>query len=580
MSPVSRQAARRRRILTRLVPVVVIGLVSFVVGALVAGTSASEESVRRFVDAWARSDFEAMHDELTERATSRFPRKRFEGMYAEAARIATVDDVEPGEPESGGSAPGREIISVPVDVRTNAFGEFRGTLQVPTEDDEIAWEPHLVFPGLTAGERLDRRTEAPKRAPILARDGTPLAQGAAATRSSPLGGAASNVTGELGVAKGAQAAELERIGFPAGALVGTSGLEQAFQGRLAGQPGGELLAVGRQKSAKGRVLASSEPTKGEPVRTTIDPDLQEAAVLALGDLFGGVAVLDARRGAVRALAGIAFSSPQPPGSVFKVVTTVAALDADLVEPNDEFPVETSAVVGGFEVANAGDAACGGSFAQSFARSCNSVFAPLGVEVGSRRLVETAERFGFNAPPAMFNTEATESVKPPASTIPNAIETDTEVGVSAIGQGEVLATPLQFASVSQTIAAGGTRSPTPLVTDPELAPEAKPVKVTSGRIAATVRDLMVGVVSAGTGTAAEIPGIEVAGKTGTAELGPAPVATEEDGGGEQPPEDAWFTAFAPADNPKLAIAVMIVEADGGGGAVAAPIAREVLADGLR
>jgi penicillin-binding protein A len=96
----------------------------------------------------------------------------------------------------------------------------------------------------------------------------------------------------------------------------------------------------------------------------------------------------------------------------------------------------------------------------------------------------------------------------------------------------------------------------------------------------VRDLMIGVVESGTGTASAIQGIEVAGKTGTAELGPAPLAPGEEGG-EEPEQDvdAWFTAFAPANNPQIAVAVMVVNAEGDGGTVAAPIAREVLTAGL-
>jgi peptidoglycan glycosyltransferase len=250
----------------------------------------------------------------------------------------------------------------------------------------------------------------------------------------------------------------------------------------------------------------------------------------------------------------------------------------VVKLEDSFPVESSTIVGGREITNAGDAACGGTFEQSFANSCNTVFAPLGPEVGGERLVKTAERFGFNSPPALFDSQATAIIDPPESTIPTSIQADVDLGASAIGQGEVLATPLELASISQTIAAGGVRSPTPMVTEPDLRPEAEPVKVTSGEIAGTVRDLMVGVVEGGTGTAAALPGIEVAGKTGTAELGPAPGASAEGGEPEQL-EDAWFTSFAPANNPKLAVAVMLVEVKGGGGAVAAPIAREVLSAGL-
>jgi len=573
LNVITRKAERRRRIITRALPVVLIGVVAFVIGVLAGATSAAEETVRRFVDAWARDDFDSMHAELSDDAARRYPLNRFTSLYEQAEDTATLAEVNPGDPETSG-----DTVIVPVDVRTHAFGDARGSLAVPIADDEIAWEPHLVYPGLDPGERLARRVEVPRRASILARGGVPLAEGPAATRSSPLGAAATNVTGELGMLKADERDELERIGFPPGALAGTSGLESAFNSRLAGRPGGELYAVGNRPGVGRRVLATGRPRDGRPLRTTIDPDLQEVAVTALGDQFGGVAVLDAKSGAVRGLAGIAFSSPQPPGSTFKVVTTTAALEAGVVRLKDTFPVETSTVVGGREIANAHDEACGGTFSESFAHSCNTVFAPLGPEIGNQQLVETAERFGFNSPPALYNAEATAIVDPPPSTIPANIGTDLDLAVSAIGQGEVLATPLELATISQTIANGGVRNPTPIVTEPELRPDVEPVKVTSAEIAATVRDLMVGVVSGGTGTAAALPGIEVAGKTGTAELGPAPVAPEE-GGEPQQQQDAWFTAFAPADNPQLAVAVLIASTTEDGGTVAAPVAREVLAAGV-
>jgi penicillin-binding protein A len=148
---------------------------------------------------------------------------------------------------------------------------------------------------------------------------------------------------------------------------------------------------------------------------------------------------------------------------------------------------------------------------------------------------------------------------------------------------VLATPLELATVSQTIAAGGLRMPTPITKVAELRPDAEPVRVTSKQTAATVRDLMIGVVENGTGVAAGLPNVQVAGKTGTAELGPKALQP-----GQEPPEegeepeqelDAWFTAFAPAQEPRLAIGVMIVNAAGDGGEVAAPIAAQVLSAGL-
>jgi cell division protein FtsI/penicillin-binding protein 2 len=579
LSPRSRQAERRRRILTRAVPVMLIGVVAFVIGAMSGGTSASEEAARQFVEAWGRQDFSAMHGGLTDDARARYPLERFTTLYKEAQTTATVDTVDPADPEGTESVSGQEAVPVPVTIRTHAFGDVESTLALPVAEGAIAWEPHLTFPGLAPEESLERRVEVPRRAPILAANGTPLAEGPAAARSSPLGAAATNVAGEVGVPKGPQEAELDRLGFPDGTLAGTSGLEQAFNARLAGRPGGDLLAAGDRGSGAERVLASGSPVRGEPVRTTIDPELQEATVTALGNTAGGVAVLDAKDGSVLGLAGIAFSAPQPPGSTFKVITTVAALEANVVSLKDSFPVETSTIVEGREIANAHDEPCGGTFAQSFARSCNSVFAPLGPEIGNDKLVQTTERFGFNSPPTLYNSEATAVIDPPESSIPQSVGNDLDLAVSAIGQGEVLTTPLGLASVSQTIANGGVRSPTPVVKEPALAPDAEPVKVTSGEIASTVRELMIGVVSGGTGTAAALPGIEVAGKTGTAELGPAPVSPDPGQEEEQQEQDAWFTAFAPANKPRLAVAVMVVNTNEDGGTVAAPIAREVLAAGL-
>ena len=103
---------------------------------------------------------------------------------------------------------------------------------------------------------------------------------------------------------------------------------------------------------------------------------------------------------MRALAGIAFSAPQPPGSTFKIITAVAGLEQGKVKTSDKFPVETRAVIDGVDLENANGESCGGSFVNSFAHSCNSVFAPLGVKVGAKGLVATAERFGFNPEPSL------------------------------------------------------------------------------------------------------------------------------------------------------------------------------------
>lgn len=572
---ISPEAARRRRLLFRLAPVVAVG--AFGVG-VIAGAGSEAPAATRFLEAWEDGDYEAMHAELTPESRDEHPLKEFQRAYEEAATTATIRSVDVGEEKIGG-----DLVSAPVKFETYAFGSLSGTLEVPLEDGQVDWGPELVYPGLEEGERLTRRTRAPQRAAILAADRSPLARGPAAARSVQSGALA--VVGEVGTPERRQAKELAARGFPPGTLAGTSGLELAFDERLAGRPGGQLLATkaGDENAlAGGREIASSEPVRGEPVRTTIDPEIQSAAVTALGGLYGGVAVLDARDGSVLALAGLGYSAPQPPGSTFKVITATAALDAGVVKPSDEFPVEISNHDIGREIANSHDSPCGGTFVTSFAKSCNTVFAPLGVDVGGEKLVETAELFGFNEPPAMLNEAATAALKPPASTLPTDLDSSVAIGETAIGQGQVLATPLQMATVAQTIANGGKRMPTPITKDPELAPDSEPVEVTSPETAQTIRQMMIEVVNNGTGTAAAVDGVQVAGKTGTAELGPAALSAGETlGEGEEPPQetDAWFTAFAPANKPKLAVAVMIVESEGDGGEVAAPIAQQILASAL-
>ena len=159
--------------------------------------------------------------------------------------------------------------------------------------------------------------------------------------------------------------KLAALGFPPETPVGISGLERAFNRRLAGKPGGKLLAVkaGAGKGAAGRVLAESKPEAGAAVKTTIDPTLQEAAVAALAGRAGGIAVLDAKNGDVRALAGQAYSAPQPPGSGFKIITAVAALEKKVVSLSDEFEYTSGINVGGRFIENSNGEVCGGTFAR-------------------------------------------------------------------------------------------------------------------------------------------------------------------------------------------------------------------------
>jgi len=577
VSQLPAEVERRRRIVTRALPLIVIAVVAFAIGAATgASDSPEKEAAERFAKAWERKDFAAMYGGLNEASRRGVNEVEFAAAYREAAEVATLRTLEAGSAGDARDEDGAAVVPVGIVAGTVAFGDVETDLELPYEEGGIAWDPSLVFPGLAAGERLENRVDLAPRAPILARDGTPLAEGPAEEREHPLGSAAIDVTGEIGEADEEDLARLARQGFPAGTPVGVSGLEQAFNARLAGRPGGSLLAVS-EDGGSARILSQAEPQPGAAVKTTIDPDLQEAAVSALAGRAGGVAVLDARKGDVRALAGQAFSAPQPPGSTFKTITTTAALQKGVVSLDDEFEITDGANVGGRFISNANGEFCGGTFREAFAESCNADFAPLGPKIGNDDMVETAERFGFNSPPTLYAPRVVAEVEPAESTIPTEIGEEVDLGVTAIGQGEVLATPLQMASVSQTIGNDGVREPTSIVANRKLRPEAESEQVMSKEIADQLTELMIGVVTGGTGYAAAIPEAQVAGKTGTAELGPKPGTEEED----EPEQikDAWFTAFAPAEKPRLAVGVLLIEAEAAGGEVAAPIAGAVLSAGL-
>jgi cell division protein FtsI/penicillin-binding protein 2 len=575
----------------------VVALIAFVFGVLKAAGSAEQDMAERFVDAWAQQDFAAMHDELSDSAKEKFTVAELGSNYLEAQEASTATAIDPGDANGPKSVNGTDVVEVDVGIRTRIFGRVDGTLQLPLEDGKIAWDPHLTFPNLQTGERVGRRLTLPRRASILAKNGTPLAQGPVASRSSPLGSDAVDVAGETGTADSKLQAKLQEQGYPVDQETGVSGLELAFNSRLAGQPGGELLAVKEgtplpdvPAGTPGRVLATAQERPGQDVRSTIEPGLQETTVNALAGRSGGIVVLNARTGEVLAMAGSAYSAPQPPGSTFKVITTTAGLEEGKVKLNEYFEpvseINPDPAHGARVIENNEGEVCGGTFIQSFAHSCNTVFAPLGAKVGGEKLVETAESYGWNQKPTLYNAQATAAADPGGMTIPKDLGTATDVTATAIGQGQVLATPLGMASVAQTVAAGGKRSPTPLVKDPALQADADPVEVTSPENAKVLTGLMRAVVTQGTGVQAALPKIPVAGKTGTAELGPKP--------GQPPPKidpatgeaskleqviDAWFIAFAPANKPKLALAVMLIDASGDGGTTAAPIAQDILASAL-
>jgi hypothetical protein len=554
--------ARRRRLRSRGVPAVVaLAAASLGAGLLIGGLPASgtEETARQFAAAWERGDFPAMHRLLAPADRQRASLAAFRAAYERAAATATATKLDAGRVRTDG-----DIARIAATVETRAFGTVRGDVVLRITDERVEWDREHVFPGLRSGDRLTRETEAPPRAPILSRDGREIVSGAATARA-PNGPVAGSIAGTVAPPETDQELEdLRRRGFPPDTPIGRSGLERAAERYVAGIPGGRLLAGSR-------TLATGRPRESEPVRTTIDLGIQAAAVEALAGRFGGIAALDAKTGEVRALAGIAFSAPQPPGSTFKIVTAVAGLEAGAVKTTDRFPVETKTVIEGVDLENANGESCGGSFVDTFAHSCNSVFAPLGVKIGAERLVATAERFGFNRPTSLPG--AAESTLPPADEIGG----DLAVGSTAIGQGRVQATPLQMASIAQTIASGG------VLREPRVvaaAPTPDPRRVTSARVARQVEKMMIAVVEEGTGKLAALDGAKVAGKTGTAELRDtteeAPSETDEPPGSDT---DAWFAAYTPIKEPKLAVGVLFVK-NGSGGETAAPAARTVLAAALK
>jgi cell division protein FtsI/penicillin-binding protein 2 len=568
-----------------------------VLGVISAAGNAEQDMAKRFVDDWAHQNFKKMRDELSDSAKAQYSAAELASAYRDAQQAATATAIDPGDADGPKSVNGTDVVDVHVGVATRLFGNVDGTLRLPLDGGKVAWAPHLTFPNLLPGERVGRRLDLGRRAPIMAKHHVPLATGPVDDRSSPLGSDAIDVAGETGAASSEQQAKLHAAGYPANESTGISGLELAFNPRLSGRPSGQLLAVKEgtplpdvPAGTKGRVLATAHGAPGQPVRTTIDPRIQTITVNALGGQSGGAVVLNARNGDVLAMAGSAYSAPQPPGSTFKVITTTAALDGHDVKLTDTFPVLTEINPdpqnGARVVHNAHDEACGGTFVQAFAKSCNTVFAPLGVKVGAEHLVQTAERYGWNEKPSLYNAAATAATQPNAMTMPTNFSEDTshtELSVTAFGQGRVLATPLGMASVAQTVANDGVRSPTSIVKDPALKSDAKPTTVTSKENAKVLTGLMRAVVTSGTGVAANIPGLDVAGKTGTAELGPKPGQPPAAPGQENTVEqivDGWFICFAPMQHPKLAVGVMLIDANGDGGSTAAPIARNILTAALK
>lgn len=543
--------------MTRTLPLVLIASGSLGFGAYVAGASARDERavLERFVREWRQHQYTRMYSLLTPFWQHRISSTEFIAEFQGAAQIATLRDISAARLTSVQPRLARASVTA----RTWVFGTLRKTLEIPLAGSgggtRVRFSSSLLFPGLAPGELLDRRSTLGRRGTLLAENGEVLARGSTLATSIP--SVASAIAGTLGPIPAGETAQYAMAGYPPGAKVGQDGLEAVFQSELAGRLGGTLLEGSR-------VIARASPRKGATVRTTINPQLEADAVAGLGNHYGGITVLDPRNGHVEAAAGIAFTALQPPGSTFKIITASAALQAGLATPNTVYPYESSTYVGGFKMQNAGGEVCGGTLTDAFANSCDTTFAPLGVQIGARRLVAMAERYGFNHGIRGLPGVLTGSI-PPADQIGGALS----VGSSAIGQGMVQASTLEMADAAAAVADGG-RRPIPTM---NAHSRTRFVRVTSGKVAGELQQMMVAVVDYGTGTGAQIPGITVAGKTGTAEL--ANTAGKKNDAKET---DAWFVAYAPVPDPKVVVCAMFPSA-GYGGKTAAPVVRAILESAL-
>jgi peptidoglycan glycosyltransferase len=380
-----------------------------------------------------------------------------------------------------------------------------------------------------------------------------------------------------------------------------TGLEFALNSELTGTSNSQFFD-------KISALVTGQDPKGAAVEVTIDPIAQQAAWDALGDYTGSVVVTEPATGRILAmvskpgfnpnlltvhnnaevtasydalvadpndpLINRAINSLNPPGSIFKLVVTTAALESGNYTPESTFLNPSVYMAPGTTsvIENSSGGTCGAgetvTLATALRLSCNIPFAELGVQLGDTTIRETAEKFGFNSTHSIPMTVS-------KSTYPRGLD-DPQTAQSAFGQFDVTATPLQMAMVSGAIANGGVVMAPNLVQE-ILAPNLSAIqtfeatelgRVMSEETAATITAMMVNGVQDGAASNARIDGVDVAGKTGTAQ------------NGSTDPFTLWFTGFAPANDPQYAITVL-VENGGGegqtgfGNKLAAPVAKKVL-----
>ena len=409
----------------------------------------------------------------------------------------------------------------------------------------------------------------------------------------------------LGYVREANEEQLRQGRYRRGDMVGQSGLERLLDQYLRGTDGGERIevdALGRPI----RLIQHTEPVPGAQVVTTIDRRIQEAAERAMQGHAGAVVVLDPRDGDVLAMVSTpAFALDQftgtidrdawvqlirnpahpmlnrtvqsqyAPGSVFKIIVAAAGLQETTLTPMDHIFCD-----GQFHLGNRtfGDWKEGGhgtvNLHHAIVESCNVYFYQAGLRIGMDTIARYARAFGFGTSTGID----LPGEKPgfiPASRRGRRPSFLGDTANMAIGQGAVLATPIQVARMMAAVANGGVFFK-PRLVQRVLRADGRVLYSDPGRVNghvelspmvwAFLRQSLLDVVNEGTGVAAHIPGIEIAGKTGTAQL----VANSK---AERGQDNAWFAAFAPANDPQYVVVVMI-EHGGKGGEVAAPIARAI------
>jgi peptidoglycan glycosyltransferase len=375
---------------------------------------------------------------------------------------------------------------------------------------------------------------------------------------------------------------------------GRRGLEQSRNDDLAGKED-EFASILSGLESRDR--------EGNDVVTNLDVSGTQAAVNALAGRKGAVVAMEPKTGKVRVMVSVPEYNPNlipsdfgqlnrdpnqpllnrttqelyPPGSTFKVVTATAALDSGKITPNTVIDASSPKTISGVPLSNAGGEQFGPiSATDALTNSVNTYWAQVGERIGRDTLVEYMKRYGFYADPKL---DYPDDQKIPSGIINGKGDYVTDgfdVGRVAIGQGglegEVRAGPLQMAEVAATVANGG-RLMEPQLTDrivrkdgrvkERIQPDLQSV-VMSAKTADELTNMMSRVVEEGTGTAAALAGIRVAGKTGTAEVGVNREFTQP-----------WFICFAPVEDPRMAVAVTVERTTGQGGTVAAPIAKSVL-----